>query len=265
MSDAALEYKYKEITHGEFNWQSGDCDGSFFGNRTGEALLLAQSGAKVVVAARRQVEGEETVKQITQAGGEAIFVQTDVTKLSDNERLVAAALETYGRLDIAFNNAGTIGMGPLHEQTEEEWDRQIDVNLKGAFFALKTQIPAFLQNGGGALVFNSSVGAERGISGVAIYSAGKGGVISLARSAAVEYAPQNIRINVVNPGPIVTPMAEAEFGSVDALAEYFVPKLPLGRLGPPEEVAHAVVFLASEEGSFITGQSLNVDGGYTAQ
>lgn len=229
------------------------------------ALLLAQSGAKVVVAARRQVEGEETVKQITQAGGEAIFVQTDVSKLADNERLVAAALEAYGHLDIAFNNAGTFGMGPLHEQTEEEWDRQIDVNLKGAFFALKTQIPAFLQNGGGSVVFNASVVAERGFSGGSIYSAGKGGVISLARSAAVEYAPQNIRVNVVNPGPIVTPMAEAGFGSVDAMNEYFAPKLPLGRVGQPEEIARAVVFLTSEEGSFITGQSLNVDGGYSAQ
>ena len=229
------------------------------------ALLLAQSGAKVVVAARRQTEGEAVVQTIKAAGGEAIFVKTDVSQLADNERLVAATLETYGRLDIAFNNAGTFGIGPLHEQTEEEWDRQIDVNLKGAFFALKTQIPAFLQSGGGSVVFNSSVVAERGMSGASIYSAGKGGVVSLARAAAVEYAPQNIRINVINPGPIATPMAESGFGSLDALTEYFAPKLPLGRVGQSIEVARAVVFLASEEGSFITGQSLNVDGGYSAQ
>ncbi len=229
------------------------------------ALLLAQSGAKVVVAARRQTEGDAVVAQIKAAGGEAIFVQTDVSRLADNERLVAAALDTYGRLDIAFNNAGTARFGPLHEQTEEDWSVQIGVNLSGSFYALKTQIPALLKSGGGSVVFNASAVAEVGIAGASTYASTKGGVVALARSAAVEYAPQGIRVNVVNPGPVETPMAIEGFGGIDAFTELMGPKIPLGRVGQPEEVARAVVFLASEEGSFITGQSLNVDGGYTAQ
>lgn len=229
------------------------------------ALLLAQSGAKVVVAARRQAEGEETVQEIKNAGGTAIFVKTDVAKLADQEALVAATLETYGRLDIAFNNAGTAAFGPLHEQTEDEWNRQIGINLDSAFFALKTQVPALLTSGGGSIVFNATVVAEVGMAGAAIYAASKGGVVPLARAAAVEYAPQGIRINVVNPGPVATPMAKAGFGSQDAFTEFMAPKLPLGRVGQSEEIARAVVFLASDEASFIIGQSLNVDGGYTAQ
>ena len=229
------------------------------------ALLLAQSGAKVVVAARRQAEGDAVVAQIKNAGGEAIFVQTDVSKLADNERLVAAALDTYGRMDIAFNNAGVARFGALHEQTEEDWAVQIGTNLSGAFYALKTQLPALLKSGGGSIVFNASAVAEVGVAGIATYAATKGGVVALARSVAVEYAPQGIRVNVVNPGPIETPAVVAAAGSADAFSEMMVPKVPQGRVGQPEEVARAVVFLASEEASYITGQSLNIDGGYTAQ
>ena len=229
------------------------------------ALLMARSGAKVVVAARRQAEGEAVVRQIKDSGGEAIFVRTDVAQLADQEALVAATLETYGRLDIVFNNAGVAGFGPLAEQTEAEWTRQTATNLDGAFFALKAQIPALLKSGGGSVVFNATVVAEVGMAGAAIYSSTKGGMVALARAAAIEYAAQGIRVNVVNPGPIITPMATEGFGGRDAFVEFMAPKIPLGRVGQPEEIAHAVVFLASDDASFITGQSLNVDGGYTAQ
>lgn len=229
------------------------------------ALLMAKSGAKVVVAARRQAEGDAVVAQIKAAGGEAIFVKTDVSQFADNERLVAAALDTYGRLDIAFNNAGVARFGPLHEQTEEDWATQIGTNLTGSFYALKTQIPALLKSGGGSVVFNASAVAEVGMAGISTYAATKGGIVALARSAAVEYAPQGIRVNVVNPGPVETPAAVEMSGSADAFSEMMAPKVPMGRVGTSEEVARVVVFLASDEASYVTGQSLNVDGGYTAQ
>ena len=229
------------------------------------ALLMAQSGAKVVVAARRQAEGEAVVQKIKDNGGEAIFVKTDVAKLADHEALVAATLEIYGRLDIAFNNAGVSGGGPLHEQTEAEWDRQMDINLKGSFFALKAQIPALLKSGGGSIVMNASIAGEIGNAYLSIYSASKGGVIALARAAAIEYVKSGIRINVVNAGLVETPMTTAFLGSSEAVAEFSESAIPMGRAGRPEEIARATVFLASDESSFITGQSLTVDGGSTAQ
>ena len=229
------------------------------------ALLMAQSGAKVVVAARRQAEGEAVVQKIKDNGGGAIFVKTDVAKLADHEALVAATLEAYGRLDVVFNNAGVNGIGPLHEQTEEDWDYQMDINLKGSFFALKTQIPALLKSGGGSIVLNASISGEIGNAALSIYSASKGGVIALARAAAIEYAASGIRVNTINAGLIWTPMTEGAFGSVEATDEFSAGKIPIGRLGQPEEIARAAVFLASDASSYMTGQSLTVDGGYTAQ
>ncbi len=229
------------------------------------ALLMAQAGAKVVVAARRQAEGEAVVQKIKEGGGEAIFVRTDVSQLADHEALVAATLEAYGKLDVVFNNAGVSGGGPLHEQTEAEWDRQIDINLKGSFFALKTQIPALLKSGGGSIVLNASIAAKIGNAYLSIYSASKGGVVALARAAAIEYVKSGIRINVVNAGLVETAMTTAALGSSEAVAEFSEAAIPMGRAGRPLEIAHATVFLASDEASFITGQSLTVDGGSTAQ
>lgn len=229
------------------------------------ARLMAQSGAKVVVAARRQAEGEAVVQRIKDNGGEAMFVKTDVAKLADHEALVAATLDAYGKLDIAFNNAGVNGMGPLHEQTEADWDYQVDINLKGAFFALKSQIPALLKSGGGSIVLNASISGEIGNAALSIYSASKGGVIAMARAAAIEYAASGIRINTVNAGLIWTPMTEGAFGSLETASEFSAGRIPMDRLGQPEEIARAVVFLASDDSSYMTGQSLTVDGGFTAQ
>jgi NAD(P)-dependent dehydrogenase (short-subunit alcohol dehydrogenase family) len=229
------------------------------------AVALAREGAKVVVTGRRAAEGAETVRLIQEAGGEGLFVVADVTKDSDQANLVRETLAAFGRLDIAFVNAGVFAAGPLTEQSEETYDYLMDINVKGAWLTLKHQIPAMLANGGGSIVVNATAAAMVGLPGTTLYAASKGAVISLARTAAIDYAKQGIRINIVNPGAIATPMAEEGFGNLKAFEEFMAPLHPVGRVGQPEEIAAAVVFLASDAASFITGQTLNVDGGLTAQ
>lgn len=254
------------IADGSFEGKVALVTGGTSGIGRAAALLYARKGAKVVVAGRRASEGDNTVGQIQAAGGEGIFVATDVSKAADVQTLLDRTLSAYGRLDAVFNNAGVEGkFGPLTEADEEVWDQTIDINLKGAWLSLKYQIPALLQSGGGAIVFNSSVVAEIGLPSASIYSASKGGVVSLARTAAIEYAAQNIRINVVNPGAVWTDMANRGFGDKLAFEGFMVPKHPIGRVGTPEEIAEAAVWLTSDAASFITGQVLNVDGGLTAQ
>lgn len=251
---------------GSFNGKVALVTGGTSGIGRAAALLYARSGAKVVVSGRREAEGAETVRLIREAGGEAIFVRADVSQAADVENLVRQTLETYGRLDAAFNNAGTEGrFGPLSETDEKLWDHTIDTNLKGAWLSLKYEIPALLQSGGGAIVFNSSVVADIGLAGASIYSASKGGVNALARAAAIEYAGQNIRINVISPGPIETDMAKRAFGDIDAFKAQIASHQPVGRIGQPEEIAEAAVWVTSDAASFVTGQVINVDGGYTAQ
>lgn len=230
------------------------------------AIALAQAGAKVVVAGRRQAEGEETIRLLQASGGDGFFVATDVSKEADVQTLIEKTMARYGRLDIAFNNAGVDQeTTPLPEQTEATYDRIMDINVKGVWLSLKHEIPAMLKNGGGAIVNTSSGLGLVGAAGVPIYVASKHAVEGLTKSVALEYALQGIRVNAVSPGLIQTEMFDRTVQTNTELMEYFKTTLPMGRIGTPQEVVNAVLWLCSDASSFVTGQSLTVDGGYTAQ
>jgi len=229
------------------------------------ALLFTKAGAKVVVAGRREPEGKETVDLIRAAGGDGLFVKTDVSQGSEVAALIQKAVERFGSLDIAFNNAGIEGAWvPIIRQSEEDWDRTINVNLKGVWFCLKYEIRQMLkQGGGGAIVNMASVTGLIGSVGAGAYSASKHGVIGLTKTAALENAKSGIRINAVCPGVIETPMSERLFGA-PAIHKSVVGLHPVGRLGRPVEIAEAVVWMCSDRASFMTGQSLVLDGGFLA-
>jgi len=230
------------------------------------AVALARAGARVMVAGRRVAEGQETVRQVAEAGGESIFVQADVTRQEEVKALVERATAAWGRLDCAFNNAGITGdMASTADCSEENWERTLRVNLTSVWYCMKREIPQMLQQGGGVIVNNASVAGLVGMRGGPAYSASKGGVIQLTRTAALEYAKRGIRVNAVCPGFIETPMTEAHT-SVNAGLEPWIRRIqPMGRLGTVEEVAQAVVWLCSEAASFVTGQALAIDGGMVAQ
>lgn len=229
------------------------------------ALLFAKAGAKVVVAGRRETEGQETVDLIGAIGGESFFVKTDVSKMPEVETLIQKVVEKFGRLDIAFNNAGIEGAWvPIIRQSEEDWDRTIAINLKGVWLCLKYEIRQMLkQSSGGAIVNMSSVTGLIGSVGAGAYSASKHGVIGLTKTAALENAKSGIRVNAVCPGVIETPMEDRLFGS-PAVHKSVVSLHPLGRLGRPVEIAEAVVWMCSDRASFMTGQCLILDGGFLA-
>ena len=229
------------------------------------AALFAKAGAKVVVAGRRATEGEETVELIRAAGGDGVFVKTDVSKASEVEALVQKAVEKFGRLDVAFNNAGIEGIWvPIVRQSEEDWDRTIDINLKGVWLCLKYEIRQMLKQGsGGAIVNMASITGLAGAAGAAAYSASKHGVMGLTKTAALENARSGIRVNAVCPGVIETPMAKRIFGA-PKVHKYVLSCHPIGRFGGPAEIAEAVVWMCSDRASFMTGQSLVLDGGFLA-
>src|SRR5579863_4768601 len=229
------------------------------------AVLFAKSGAKVVVSGRREAEGNETVKLIADVGGEGLFVKADVTKALEVETLVQKTVERFGRLDVAFNNAGIEGVwAPIVRQSEEDWDRTISINLKGVWLCLKYEIQQMLkQGGGGAIVNMASITGLVGSVGAAAYSASKHGVMGLTQTAALENAKRGIRINAVCPGFTETPMADRIFRA-PGIHKYVLSCHPIGRLGRPTEIADAVVWMCSDRASFMTGQSLVLDGGFLA-
>jgi NAD(P)-dependent dehydrogenase (short-subunit alcohol dehydrogenase family) len=230
------------------------------------AIAYAQHQAKVVVVGRRIDEGEETVRLIKEAGGEAIFVQADVTKEADVKAMVDKAVGVFGRLDIAFNNAGTVGENPsLIEQTEAEYDRTMNVNVKGVWLSMKHEIAQMLKQGSGSIVNTASGAGVVGVPSQTLYTASKHAVVGLTKAAALNYAKAGIRINVVAPAVIKTDMFEAVTGGQDEAKAYLAGLHPIGRIGTPLEVANAVLFLSSDLASFVTGETLMVDGGYVAQ
>ena len=231
------------------------------------ALLFARQGAKIALAGRRKAEGESVVAEVHRAGGHAIFIQVDLAKTSGISGLVTEVVSRYGRLDCAFNNAGVSGGGPIETLDEKTWDIVIDTNLKSAFFCLKAQVIQMKAQGtGGSIVFTASALANIGAVGTSIYSASKGGVVAMARAAAVELGPAGIRVNTINPSVTLTPMtAPRVTKSVEGKLEHpFGVGIPLGRLAEAEEMAQVAAFLLSDRSSYINGQAIVVDGGQTA-
>lgn len=228
-------------------------------------LLFAAEGAKVVIADWQEAEGEEVAAQIRSDGGEATFVKTDVSSPDDVRRMIDSAVGSYGKLDVLFNNAGVEGeQAPTGDCTLENWDRVIAINLTGVFLGMKFGIQAMLKGGGGSIINTASVAGLVGFGGIPAYAASKGGVVQLTKTAALEYAQQNIRVNVICPGVIWTPMVE-RFTSAGEEARAAVKALePVGRFGTPEEVANLALYLASDESSFCTGAPFIVDGGFVA-
>ena len=230
------------------------------------ALMFAREGAKVVVA-DVQVEGsKETVQRIEAAGGEAIFVECDVSKAAEVDTLITQCVKTYDRLDCAFNNAGILGeMATTANCTEENFDRIMQVNLKGVWLCMKYEILQMLKQGSGAIVNTASNAGMRGVPELAAYGVSKGGVVQLTRTAALEYAKSGIRVNAINPGLIFTPLVQKQTINNPDAVEAFIAEEPMGRMGEPEEVAEAAVWLCTDAASFVTGHLMNVDGGLLAK
>lgn len=230
------------------------------------ATSFANRGSSVVVADVDEEGGAETVDLIEDAGGEATFVHTDVTDPDDVQAMVDTAVDTYGGLDHAFNNAGIEGRNaPSGTHPLDNWDRVIDINLKGVFLCLRAEIPVMVEDGGGAIVNTSSVAGIVGFAGLAPYVASKHGVIGLTRTAAVEYGGDGVRVNAICPGVIDTPMVARASEETPEQMEAVKGATPIGRLGTPEEIGDASVWLCSEEASFVTGTAFVADGGLTAQ
>jgi NAD(P)-dependent dehydrogenase (short-subunit alcohol dehydrogenase family) len=250
---------------GRFAGRSILVTGSGSGIGRAAALLFAGEGGRVAVVDQDEDEAQATANSIRQNGGEALAIGADVSREADCRGMVQRALAAYGRLDVAFNNAG-IGASGFAVADEEEvaWSRLIDVNLKGIFLAMKYEIPAMVGAGGGAIVNTASVAGLVGERGIGAYSASKHGVVGLTRTAALDYIGQGVRINAVCPGATRTRML-ANWFQDPKVESFILSRHPIGRIAEPEEIARAVLFLASDDASFIVGQALAVDGGLTAQ
>jgi len=231
------------------------------------AIRLAGEGAAVAITGRNRERGEQVVEEITAAGGDAIFIQSDVCIADDCRRAVDETLQRFGKIDILFNNAGVFHPKTIPDCTEEEWDETIDSSLKGAFLMSKYAIPSMIENGGGSIIHTSSGWGILGGDKAAAYCAAKGGLIVMAKAMAIDHGHQGIRVNCVCPGDVMTPMlpddAKKRGLSWDDYAAGAADR-PLGRIGTAEDIANAVLYLASDDASFVTGEALVVDGGGVA-
>jgi len=238
--------------------------GSGIGRAT--SRIFAREGARLLLADVVEAGGQETLRMVEDAGAKAIFVKTDVSKSPDVEAMVAKAVETFGRLDCAFNNAGIGGAGKLtHEYSVEEWNRVIAINLTGVWLCMKAEITHMLKQGQGSIVNTSSIMGLTGAIRVPAYTAAKHGVAGLTKAAALEYGRHGIRINAVCPAPIYTPMLMSAFEKRPDMEQRYARSEPMKRLGQPEEVGEAVAWLCSDRASYVTGLPMPVDGGYMAQ
>lgn len=238
--------------------------GSGIGRAT--SRIFAREGARLVLADVAETGGQETLRMVEDAGAKAIFVKTDVSKSRDVEAVVAKAVETFGRLDCAFNNAGIGGAGKLtHEYSEEEWNRVIAINLTGVWLCMKAEVTQMLKQSRGSIVNTSSIMGLTGAIRVPAYTAAKHGVAGLTKAAALEYGRHGIRINAVCPAPIYTPMLMSAFEKRPDIEQRYARSEPMKRLGQPEEVGEAVAWLCSDRASYVTGLPMPVDGGYMAQ
>jgi NAD(P)-dependent dehydrogenase (short-subunit alcohol dehydrogenase family) len=230
------------------------------------ARLFAAEGAKVVIADVKEAEGESTAAAIRELGGSAQFVRADVSRNAEVAAMVGRVLTLHGRLDCAYNNAGLLGdIVSLIDHSEESWDRTVDTNLKGTWLCMKHEIVPMLRQGGGVIVNTTATAAMKGSPQRSAYAASKAGVISLSKSAALEYAEHGLRINVICPSHTRTPMLEQFFELRPELEAAFIASAPMARIAAPEEVAEAALWLCSDAASFVTGHVLAVEGGYLAR
>lgn len=229
------------------------------------AFRFAEEGASVVVADINVDDGKATVDEIEDSGGNATFVETDVSDWEDVQEMVDTAVGTYGGLDFAFNNAGIEGASePTGDHPMENWEQVIDINLKGVFQAMRAEIPVMVEHGGGSIVNTSSIAGKVGFPELSPYVASKHGVIGLTKTAALEYSDSGVRVNAICPGVIDTPMV-GRASEDNQNVEQSIAATPIGRLGEPEEIGDAAVWLCSDDASFVTGETLVVDGGFTSQ
>ena len=261
---------------GQFSGKVALITGGTSGIGRATALAFAREGAAVVIAGRRSDRGHSVQRELAELGGDALFLQTDVSQPDQVEALVNGALDRFGQIDCAFNNAATLEVGsfrPLADFSEEEFDQHLTLNLKSVWLCMKHQIRQMLkQDAGGAIVNTSSVNGLGGVAHGSLYSAAKAGVLGLTKSAALEYAPQNIRVNALVAGGFRTAMLEGVFeqmsggdpAAVAAIEAQVAQMVPQGRIGQPEEAAEAALWLCSQAASYVNGHSMIVDGGFTA-